>query len=51
MYEKLFNMQYRSDYLEKFSTGFHVSHRIKSSSVESTDCGTDILSCGHSSQY
>ena len=51
MYDKLFNMQYRSEYLEKFTKGFHMSHRLKDKYVEATDDGNDILSCGHSGQY
>ena len=51
MYDKLFNMNFRSDYLQKFSHGFHISHRMKDSHLEVTDAGGDSLPCGHSSQY
>jgi len=51
MYDKLFNMNYRSDYLYKFSSGFKKSHRIKDKFQEEMDGETDILKCGHSSQY
>lgn len=51
MYDKLFNMNFRSDYLQKFSHGFHTSHRIKQNHLEETDVGCDVSSCGHSGQY
>ena len=51
LYDKLFNMKYRSDYLEKYTRGFNVSHRLKAQSIEATDVGCDILKCSHSSQY
>ena len=51
LYDKLFNMKYRSDYLEKYTKGFNVSHRIKKQSIEVTDQDCCILKCGHSSQY
>lgn len=51
LYDKLFNMQYRSDYLEKYTDGFKLSHRIKDKSVEAMDTGCQVLKCGHSSQY
>lgn len=51
LYDKLFNMKYRSEYLEKFSDGFKVSHRIREQSVEMMDTGCQVLNCGHSSQY
>lgn len=51
MYDKLFNMKFRSDYLYKYSNGFKKSHRIKDKFQEDMDGETDVLPCGHSSQY
>lgn len=51
LYDKLFNMKYRSDYLEKYTKGFNISHRIKDKAIEETNINCDVLKCGHSTQY
>lgn len=52
MYDKLFNIEYRSEYLETFTDGNdNLNHRIKDSSQESHNNELPILPCGHSSQY
>lgn len=55
MYNKLFNMELRSDYLFKYlDKGLTKLHRVKDKSQEITEIGTienNILPCGHSNQY
>ena len=55
MYDKLFNMKYRSDYLYRFEEGeMHCSHRVKESQQEFYDKfvkDNTVNVCGHSTQY
>lgn len=55
MYDKLFNMKYRSDYLYRFEEGeMHCSHRVKETQQEFYDkqiADNVVNKCGHSSQY
>lgn len=55
MYNKLFNMELRSEYLFKYlDTGLTKLHRIKKKSQELTEQGNVanyIMNCGHSNQY
>ena len=55
MYDKLFNMKYRSDYLFRFDDDeMHCSHRLKDSHQEVYDnshSDSMINPCGHSTQY
>lgn len=55
MYDKLFNMKYRSDYLFRFEEGeMHCSHRVKETQQEFYDkqiADNVVNTCGHSSQY
>ena len=55
MYDKLFNMKYRSDYLFRFDDDeMHCSHRLKDTHQEVYDKNaTDSMvnECGHSTQY
>ena len=55
MYDKLFNMQYRSDYLYRFEGDeLHCSHRVKEKQQEFYDkyiADNSVNACGHSTQY
>lgn len=54
MYDKLFNMKYRSDYLIRFDEDeMHCSHRVKEKQQEFYDKFTTntVNKCGHSTQY
>ena len=55
-FDKLFNINYRADYLQTYGTRYQVSHRIKDGFYEhQTIDGNDVAfrqtKCGHSPQY
>ena len=50
-YQKLFDMHMRSDYLIKYGEKPILNHRLKDLSVEEQDGESDLLTCGHSTQY
>lgn len=51
MYDKLFNINYRADYLQTFGHRDKFSHRIKNEYKEAFDDSILTMKCGHGIQY